>query len=65
MSTVVWQIDPGTRTADVYTTPDTFTRLEANGTLDGGDVLPGFTLSLADLFAELDEQGPPPGGGNP
>jgi len=33
---LVWQIDPETRTADVYTTPDTFTRLEAAGTLDGG-----------------------------
>jgi len=25
--------------------------------LDGGAVLPGFTLPLAELFAELDEQG--------
>jgi hypothetical protein len=28
--------------------------LDATETLDGGDVLPGFALSLRELFAELD-----------
>jgi Uma2 family endonuclease len=62
---LVWQIDPEKRTVDVYTAPDTFTRLDANSTLDGGDVLPGFTLPLAQLFAELDEDGPPIAGATP
>lgn len=51
---LVWEIDPRTRTAAVYTATDRVTvRAEAQ-TLDGGDVLPGFTLPLRDLFAELD-----------
>jgi Uma2 family endonuclease len=47
---VVWQIDSDDQTAEVYTTPDAFTPIPAGGTLDGGDVLPGFTLSLVKLF---------------
>jgi hypothetical protein len=31
--------------------------LDASRSLDGGDVLPGFVLPLADLFGELDRQG--------
>jgi Uma2 family endonuclease len=55
---LVWEIDPRTRTAHVYThvdKPDVV--LSEAQTLDGGEVLPGFTLSLRDLFAELDRQG--------
>jgi Uma2 family endonuclease len=51
---LVWIIDPSDRTARVYTAPDRFTALDASGSLDGGDVLPGFALPLRDLFAELD-----------
>ncbi len=47
---LVWQIDPDTKTAEVYTASETFTAVPADGTLDGEDVLPGFTLSLAKLF---------------
>jgi Uma2 family endonuclease len=46
-----WVIDPQTQTAKVYTAPKTFQEFDASGTLDGGTVLPGFTLPLADLFA--------------
>jgi Uma2 family endonuclease len=49
-STFVWQVDPDTQTADVYTDPDTFTTIAADGELDGGTVLPGFRLSLKRLF---------------
>ena len=49
---LVWIIDQDDRTATVYTDPDTFTILTAADTLDGGAVLPGFSLPLADLFAE-------------
>lgn len=54
---LVWIFDPPSRTVAVYTTPDQFTTLGENDVLDGGDVLPGFTLPLAELFAEVDEQG--------
>ena len=31
--------------------------LKVSQRLDGGDVLPGFTLELSDLFSELDRHG--------
>lgn len=49
---VVWVIDQDDQTATVYTAPDVFTTLTATDTLDGGTLLPGFALPLADLFAE-------------
>ena len=55
---LVWYIDPRTRTATVYTAPDQSTQIDAQGTLSGGEVLPGFELRLADLFAEADRQKP-------
>jgi Uma2 family endonuclease len=56
---LVWEIDPDTRTARAYTAVDQFVAVAADGALDGGAVLPGFTLPLTPLFAELDQQGPP------
>lgn len=53
----VWEIDPRTRTAVVYTSPDDSTTLGCDDILDGGAVLPGFKLPLKNLFAELDRQG--------
>lgn len=52
---LVWEIDHRTRTAAVYTNPATALILDESGTLDGRDVLPGFTLPLRDLLAQLDE----------
>jgi Uma2 family endonuclease len=54
---LLWEIDPEPRTARVYTPDGTVTLLDASQTLDGGDVLPGFTLELSALFAELDQKG--------
>ncbi len=48
---LAWIVDPDTRTADVYTSPDQCTHLRSTQSLDGGDVLPGFKLSLKELFA--------------
>lgn len=48
---LAWVIDPGTKTAKVYTSAKRFKEVDATGTLDGGKVLPGFKLSLAELFA--------------
>lgn len=54
---LVWLVDPVTRTLAVYTAPDQSRLLTENDPLDGGDVLPGFSVSLRALFAELDRQG--------
>ena len=48
---LAWIVDPKTQTADVYTSPTECRHLRANQSLDGGDVLPGFKLSLKELFA--------------
>ena len=47
---LVWLIDPRKRTAQVYSKPDRSVLVRANQALDGGDVLPGFALVLADLL---------------
>jgi Uma2 family endonuclease len=52
---LVWVIDPLKRTADVHTAPDVKTTLAESGTLDGGDLLPGFRLPLAKLFERLEK----------
>ncbi|MBY0515132.1 MAG: Uma2 family endonuclease [Gemmataceae bacterium] len=48
---LAWVIDPRAQAAKVYTSPKKFKELDATGTLDGGKVLPGFKLPLAELFA--------------
>lgn len=50
---LVWQIDPKKRTAEVFTAPDVSKKLDESQNLDGGEVLPGFTLSLRELFEKL------------
>jgi Uma2 family endonuclease len=52
-TTLVWYVDPESRSVRVYTSPEQFTMVPVTGTLDGGTVLPGFTLPVADIFAEL------------
>jgi Uma2 family endonuclease len=47
---LVWYIDPDSRTAEIYTARDEVQQIDANGVLDGRDVLPGFQLRLGDLF---------------
>lgn len=54
---LVWEIDPVKRQAVVYTSAKIGQLLEESQTLTGGDVLPGFSLRLSDLFAELDQEG--------
>jgi Uma2 family endonuclease len=51
---LVWMIDPRKRTAAVYTSPDApAATLDETQAFDGGKVLPGFKLALAELFARL------------
>jgi Uma2 family endonuclease len=47
---LVWYVRPKTRVVDVYTTPDNFNRLTSSMHLDGGDVLPGFSIQVSELF---------------
>jgi Uma2 family endonuclease len=54
---IVWEIDPASRTVAVYVSPTQSTLLGPADTLEGGVVLPGFTLPLQQLFAELDRHG--------
>ncbi len=55
---LVWYIDPETRSARAFTSPTDVTQLDQDGLLDGGQVLPGFQLSLRWLFDLADRQGP-------
>ncbi|MFO0892001.1 MAG: Uma2 family endonuclease [Isosphaeraceae bacterium] len=49
---LVWMIDPRTRVVRVHTAPDRFSELKPGQTLDGGDVLPGFRVAVAELFPD-------------
>ena len=55
---MVWVIDPRTFSADVYTSADEKTAIGETGTLDAGEVVPGFQLPLAGLFARLEKPKP-------
>jgi Uma2 family endonuclease len=52
---LVWLVDPGPRSVAVFTGAEQFTTVDVDGSLDGGDILPGFTLALRELFAELEQ----------
>ena len=50
---LAWVLFPDTRLLRVHAHPgnaDRFTQLTADDTLDGGDVLPGFSVRVGDLF---------------
>jgi Uma2 family endonuclease len=49
---LVWYVDPVLQEVHVYTAPDQREILTADHTLHGGEVLPGFTLPVRQLFAE-------------
>lgn len=51
---LVWELDPKSRSVQVFTAPEEFTTVAEHETLDGGEVLPGFSLELAKLFQNLD-----------
>ena len=55
---LVWYADLDTRTVRVFESVERSKLLRETDTLDGGDVLPGFRLSIADWFAEAERSGP-------
>ena len=49
---LLWQVDRSRKEVTVYTSPSRGRTLRIGDVLDGGELLPGFRLALADLFAE-------------
>ena len=49
-SQLVWLLDPEAERVIVVTPPDHYRVLTADETLDGGDVLPGFSCAVRELF---------------
>jgi Uma2 family endonuclease len=47
---LVWFIDPPTESAEAFAATDQRQSIPRGGILSGGEVLPGFELSLTDLF---------------
>lgn len=56
---LIWMVDPEKRSVTVYAGSTQGTVVSESGTLEGGDVLPGFTLPVAQIFAELDRRPTP------
>jgi len=54
---LVWFLEPETRTASVHTQPGESQLYKEEDNLLGEPVLPEFSVSLRDLFAELDREG--------
>jgi Uma2 family endonuclease len=50
---LVWVVYPKSRAIHVYTSPTTVIIKRDGDELDGGDVLPGFTLEVSDLFGDV------------
>lgn len=54
---LVWEVDPVARVVNVFTSPTQFVTLQAGDSLTGDPVLPGFILSIDDIFGEMDRHG--------
>jgi len=48
----VWVVDPAKRTVSVYGQQGQVATLSGHDELSGGDVLPGFRLSIAEIFTD-------------
>ena len=48
---LIWVIYPRTRTAQILGANLARTEIDRDGSLEGGEILPGFSLKLSDLFA--------------
>ncbi len=47
---LIWVVHPVQRTVTVYTADRNARVLYEDEILDGGDVLPGFTITVSDIF---------------
>jgi Uma2 family endonuclease len=50
--TLLWVVEPESKTVEIYVTGQKGQRARVGDTLNGGDVLPDFTLAVKDLFPE-------------
>ena len=48
---LVWVIDPTTRSATVYRSLDEARELSEGDSLDGGEIIPGFSCDIRELFS--------------
>ena len=48
---MVWVVSPKLKTITVYRSLSDIVTLTEKDTLDGGDVVPGFQINVADVFA--------------
>jgi Uma2 family endonuclease len=55
-TTLVWVIDPKSRTAMAYRSAGDVTLLREGDILEGGDVLPGFSIRIRELMEPLPTQ---------
>jgi Uma2 family endonuclease len=53
-----WMVDPPERTVTVYTSVDRSDTIGEDGELDGGDILPGFRLSVREWFERANKLAP-------
>ena len=51
---LVWYVDPSNRTVRVFEAVDKVKTLREGQDLTGGSILPGFVLSLKELFSKLE-----------
>lgn len=49
---LVWVVLPGERSVEVYRADAAVVRLDETDTLDGADVVPGFSTPVAAIFGE-------------
>lgn len=47
---LVWVLDPPSQSMEVYTSPTHRTLIQGNEVIDGGAVLPGFSVRLSEIF---------------
>jgi Uma2 family endonuclease len=57
---LVWYFDPASRSVRVFHGPRDVAHVDAQGVLDGQDILPGFQLLVGELYERADRQGPRP-----
>ena len=49
---MVWIFDPDAKSVEVYVSGQPVKVLQGDAALDGGDLLPGFQVKVADVFPE-------------
>lgn len=55
---LAWTIYPKTQTAEAFTSATDGIKIGKNGTLDAGDIVPGFKVSLKRLFGQANRRRP-------